>query len=126
MPPKHTTAMQSNLPAETPNKTDTGPTPTDRPTHVEENDLIGLTHEEVPYEVVRYLPECRMKADSAFHARIEKDGRHGLVDAIGHGTQSGHRLYRIRFDEGDFEHVTIEYVHPPFHEPRSHGVSPSR
>ena len=93
----------------------------------EENALIGLPHEEVPHEAVRYLPEHRVKADTAFHTSVAKLGRHGLVDAIGHGKWSGARLYRLRYDEGDFEHVTFDFVtNLLFPGRRLHDVFPSR
>ena len=67
-----------------------------------------------------------MKADPVFHARLAKEGRHGFVDAIGHGVESGERLYRIRYDDGDFEHVTLELAFALMHGFRLHDVFPSR
>lgn len=65
-------------------------------------------------EELEDLPKAEKEADPLFKAKILRaiDGRtfSGEVDDIEVGKQSRDRLYRIKYEDGDLEHLTADEV----------------
>ena len=56
------------------------------------------------------LPEAEKEADSLFDAKIMRSVGgmmlRGYVEDIDVGQRTGERLYRVRYEDGDLEHMT--------------------
>ena len=59
-------------------------------------------------EYVEAIPQNDKESDPFFNCRIRKDGFGGKVDDIEQGAISKERLYRIRYDDGDMEHLDAD------------------
>lgn len=70
--------------------------------------------EEAEEEELEDLPEVEKESDPLRHARIQRsvDGKvfKGQVDDIECGRITQERLYRIKYEDGDLEHMTADQV----------------
>ena len=58
----------------------------------------------------KFLKEAEQEADSLFHAKIRRSVGgmmlRGYVEDTDVGQRTGERLYRVRYEDGDLEHMT--------------------